>query len=516
MSKLKEQLEKIIDEGTGKRRNVIVQMESPEPTDQRLFKLAADVYQRRNLSYTARDLLPAPRQQLEKLQQPLGNRRAASPGVTLSTSSASLADSFASEQSTARMELGVAALAPLLASELFQKVTAEMMGASAKTTRGRKKTIPVSSPSFWSSQSAVLDISKDDLSQLPQAVPQIQNIYVNRVLRLPNLLEVKDLPLAVLENKASAWGINKIGALAAWGAYDAWGQGTKIAVLDTGVDPDHPDLAGKVTSWAEFDSNGIEVPGSKPHDSATHGTHCAGTIAGGNASGRWIGVAPEAEIAAALVLKAGVGTDAQILAGIEWAINQKVDVISMSLGGLMLDVEVPDPYTEALLSALLAGIPVVTAIGNDGNQTTGTPGNDLFAFSVGATDYLDRPAGFSGGRTHVLQESKYLDPQTLPLVYLKPEVSAPGVAIQSAIPGGEWAAYNGTSMATPHVAGAIALLLSATTIRETIPVADRAFLLQDLITGSVEELGEAGQDHRYGFGRIDVLRAIGFAKEKRY
>jgi hypothetical protein len=71
-------------------------------------------------------------------------------------------------------------------------------------------------------------------------------------------------------------------------------------------------------------------------------------------------------------------------------------------------------------------------------------------------------------------------------------------------------------MATPHVAGAIALLLSATAIRDRVPEAQRAFVLQDLLTGAAEELGESGQNHRFGFGRIDVLRAIGFAIERGY
>jgi Subtilase family len=71
-------------------------------------------------------------------------------------------------------------------------------------------------------------------------------------------------------------------------------------------------------------------------------------------------------------------------------------------------------------------------------------------------------------------------------------------------------------MATPHVAGAIALLLSATTIGSRVPPEQRALLIQDLLTGSVEELGESGQDHRYGFGRIDALRAIGFARDRGY
>ena len=93
-------------------------------------------------------------------------------------------------------------------------------------------------------------------------------------------------------------------------------------------------------------------------------------------------------------------------------------------------------------------------------------------------------------------------------------MSAPGVAVVSSVPGGQWADFNGTSMATLHVSGAVALLLSATTIRDQLQAAKRAFLIQDLLAGSVEELGESGQDHRYGFGRVDVLWAIGFARER--
>jgi subtilisin family serine protease len=289
--------------------------------------------------------------------------------------------------------------------------------------------------------------------------------------------------------------------------------------LDTGVDPEHLDLKDKVKAWAEFDFDGKEVPNSKPRDTDQHGTHCAGTLVGGNASGQWVGVTPDAKVAAALVLngeQGGIGTDAQILAGIDWAIKQGVDVISMSLGGLTFDPEPRPTYTEAIITALMAGIPVVTAIGNEGSQTTGLPGNDIFAFAVGATDHRDQVAGFSGGRTHIIYKSDFLQPELLPLPYSKPDISAPGVAIKSSIPGGEWASFNGTSMATPHVAGAIALLLSATSIREKVGPNERAFLIQDLLTGSVEELGESGKNHRFGFGRLDVLRAIGFAKELGY
>ncbi|HEX2204928.1 MAG TPA: S8 family serine peptidase [Longimicrobium sp.] len=505
---LQRQIERIIDEGHGARRSVIVQMGACECATERLLRVVAEVHRRRNLSLSARDLLPVDQRELDRLRaggapSPRGH---GVPGASLALQAGSALLPVAPERLRSS---GRASLAPLLASDVVRR-------ALGRISRRRSAPERRDAPGFWSSRSLPLELEKDDLAKLPAQVPQIQDIFPNRTLRLPGMVEARTLPLSVEEEKASAWGVHRIGALAVWGAYGARGRGAKVAVLDTGVDPSHPDLAGKVSDWAEFDAQGDEVAGSVPHDTDQHGTHCAGVVCGGDTSGRWIGVAPEATVAAALVLNGGAGTDAQILAGIEWAIERGVDAISLSLGGLHLDAEVPDPYTRAILSALAAGIPVVTAIGNDGCQTTGTPANDWFAFSVGATDPADRAAGFSGGRTHVVRQSRFLEPDVLPLVYFKPELSAPGVAVQSCIPGGGWAAFNGTSMATPHVAGAIALLLSATRIRERVPAAQRAFLLQDLLTGSAEELGESGQDHRFGFGRLDVLRAVGFAKERGY
>jgi subtilisin family serine protease len=169
-----------------------------------------------------------------------------------------------------------------------------------------------------------------------------------------------------------------------------------------------------------------------------------------------------------------------------------------------------------LIGALDAGVPVVVAIGNEGSQTSGSPGNDFFAFTVGATDSQDLAAGFSGGRTQIVESSRYINPKNLPFVYSKPDVSAPGVEILSAVPGGKYEAWNGTSMATPHVAGAMALLLSENRSIREVDGRDRSQLLKDLLVSTVQPLGESGQNHRFGFGRINALRAMGLAIDLGY
>jgi Subtilase family len=508
---LKEKVERIIDEGTGRRRNVIVRLESSDSKDLTEFlDLVSKVASDKIRLASSRDLMPP---KYEDLVRTSNGRSASSNKRLLSANKQSMAAAL----SVRPISMEDLSNRESRRSEKLLKVASHDLVMKAASEINQKGPVH-----FWTSDALLLDMHKDDLNKIYTEFPDIQDIHLNRTIKIPRLVESKSLPSTILDNKASSWGIQAINALAAWGAYGAKGKGVTIGLLDTGVDFDHPDLKGKMAAWAEFDVDGRPVAGSKPHDSDQHGTHCAGTIVGGNASGKWIGVAPEAKLAAALVLKGGAGSDAQILAGLQWAIEQKVDIISMSLGGLTFDVETPSTYSTAIVTALMAGIPVVAAIGNEGPQTTGEPGNDYFAFSVGATDHRDLPAGFSGGRTHLITQSNYIPARNLPLPYFKPEVSAPGVAVLSSIPCRSkdpenwYATFNGTSMATPHVAGAMALLLSATNNFAKVPADQRGFLIREFIASAVEELGESGWNNRYGYGRIDVLRAIGFAKEQGY
>lgn len=516
---LERQVEFIRDTERGSTYDVIVRMHREDLDESNIITTISEALSRRRLAISARDFLPEKSALRNAQHKDSGSNRSRRPPASVKEArlrdQQSLAAQVATTVTPAAAALTVerlrsasmAALKPLLNSEAVREARA----AVEATKPGGTSPTP-----FWTSSSAIIPVRGEDLAKIIASVPGIEDVYPNRRLFVPPVAVPKKVPEAIEDNKASSWGIRRIGALAAWGAYKARGKGVLIGLLDTGVDSTHPDLKGKIAHWAEFDETGMLVPGSKPHDSDRHGTHCAGTIVGGNASGRWIGVAPEAKLAAALVLDGQRGgTDAQILAGIDWAVNQGVDVISLSLGAFVLGPTTPNTYTRAILSAMRVGIPVIAAIGNEGSQTSGAPGSDYFAFAVGATDQNDLAAGFSGGRTQIIQESHYFPPEALPLLYSKPEISAPGVAVWSSIPEQSWEHFNGTSMAAPHVAGAIALLLSATKIRE-VPQTERAFLIQDLLTGSSEELGEAGQNHRFGFGRLDILRTIGFAKELGY
>jgi subtilisin family serine protease len=249
--------------------------------------------------------------------------------------------------------------------------------------------------------------------------------------------------------------VPQIGAPKAWAAgYD--GKGVKIAVLDTGVDATHPDLKGQVIGAKNFTTSPDTT------DKVGHGTHVASIAAGTGAKsgGKYKGVAPGAKIINGKVLDdGGYGSDSEVLAGIEWAAAQGADVVNMSLGGG--DTPAIDPL-EAAVNKLSEekGILFAIAAGNEGDfgeQTIGSPGSAAAALTVGAVDDKDVLADFSS-------RGPGMDGA------LKPDVTAPGVDITAAsAPGNQIAAevgekpagymtISGTSMATPHVAGAAALL----------------------------------------------------------
>ena len=170
------------------------------------------------------------------------------------------------------------------------------------------------------------------------------------------------------------------------------GEGVRIAVVDTGIDLHHPDLAGRIAGTADFTGEGLT-------DHHGHGTHCAGIAAGsGDASGgTYRGVAPKASIYAAKVLGSdGQGMMSDVMAGVEWAVSQNVQIISLSLGGIGPS-NGQDALSDICNAAVEAGVIVVTAAGNDGPYayTIGSPGAAERVITIGAVNDGDRLASFS-------------------------------------------------------------------------------------------------------------------------
>ncbi|WP_407917112.1 S8 family serine peptidase [Kitasatospora sp. NE20-6] len=242
----------------------------------------------------------------------------------------------------------------------------------------------------------------------------------------------------------------QIGAPAAW-ALGLGGQGVKVAVLDTGVDADHPDLAGRVADSRNFTA---ETPDADVHDAVGHGTFVASEIAGSGAAsgGAQRGVASSAQLLVGKVLDdSGSGSTSQIIAGMQWALDSGADVVSMSLGSSE-PTDCTDPMSVAAQSMAREGRALfVVAAGNLGRyQSVSSPGCAPDVLTVGAVDSADRTASFSSRGSVTVAHT------------LKPEIAAPGVEVTGAAAGGRgvyaYTSMSGTSMATPLVAGAAALL----------------------------------------------------------
>lgn len=229
------------------------------------------------------------------------------------------------------------------------------------------------------------------------------------------------------------WPVKKIQLPAAWDL-TMGARTVKVAVIDTGIDARHPDLAGQVVGGRDFVNNDSDA-----HDDQGHGTHVAGTVAALTNNGVGVaGVAGGASLLAVKVLGAnGSGTTAAIAEGINYAVQQGARVINMSLGSPQTNTTL----TMAVNNALAAGVTVVAAAGNDGRSTPMYPAAVKGVVAVGSTDSYDNRSSFSNYGTWVT-------------------VAAPGSNILNTYPGGRYQSMNGTSMASPHVAGVAALVWS--------------------------------------------------------
>ena len=306
-----------------------------------------------------------------------------------------------------------------------------------------------------------------------EADPEIVNIY-------------EDLPVhACLDTS-----VPHIQAPRLW-AEGLTGENVRIAIVDTGIDLEHPDLQGRIAATTDFTGEG-------PRDQHGHGTHCASIAAGSGAAseGKYRGVAPQATIYSAKVLRSnGVGMMSDVMAGIEWAVDQGVQIINLSLGGPGPS-DGNDALSETCDAAVEEGVVVCVAAGNDGPaaRTIGSPGSARKVITVGAATDSDLVASFSS-------RGPTADGR------LKPDIVLPGVQVVAAraqdtsmgvIVDEHYTTAQGTSMSTPHAVGVCALLLQAEPDLTPQGIKSR-------LAGTAIDLGE--DPYAQGSGRVDAWRA---------
>lgn len=307
-------------------------------------------------------------------------------------------------------------------------------------------------------------------------------------------------------------------ALDLLGAEDAWertrGEGITVAIIDSGVDLDHEDLAGQVVdhvSCIGAAGDPDRCRGSGQDDNG-HGTHVAGIVAARAGNGRGIaGVAPGARLLAVRVLADrcsadgchAEGTAADVIAGIRWAVDHGADVINLSLGGGALQSALGCAFCDAIEEAWAQGVISVVAAGNDAILPSGF--GDTAAVVVTATTRDDERASYSSRNDGILRSARW--PVAAPGGEAERDPAQCGtggsplgiISTYLADDGSGYACLAGTSMAAPHVAGALALLRSA-------GLGPEAAI--DRLLATTVDLGPAGRDATFGFGRIDLAAAM--------
>ncbi len=313
------------------------------------------------------------------------------------------------------------------------------------------------------------------------------------------------------------WGISRVRAPEVWSQLGARGDGIVVATIDTGVQYDHPALYRQYRGYKPdgtydhnynwYDPAGVcAQPAGTPCDNVGHGTHTMGTIVGSDGASNQIGMAPGARWISAKGCEDTSCSDYALLSAGQWILaptdlsgaNPRPDlapnIVSNSWGGGS------DPFYAGIVNAWVqAGIFPVFASGNSGPScgSAGSPGDYANAYSVGAFDSSNQIAGFSGRGASNMDGG------------IKPNISAPGVAVRSSVPGSGYDTYSGTSMATPHVAGAVALLWSAAPaligdITGTRDLLDNSAVdVEDLSCG-----GTADDNNVWGEGRLDAYSAV--------
>ncbi len=349
---------------------------------------------------------------------------------------------------------------------------------------------------LWLLQGAVLPLNQSVLLQL-KSNPIVKTIIP--LNRKAHLVE----PIDGQENRVDkyTYGLQKLNLPQLNKLYpELNGQGITVGIIDTGIESNHKILADKKITFKDYISNN-----NTPYDNQGHGTHVAGTISGTGTTSDIVGLAPKVSLLVAKAFsKYGGSEDKDLLLAMQWMADpdqnpntdDSADILSCSWTvDAILKNENPneEPFCLAVDQLQKLGIYSIFAAGNDGPgiSTILAPGACANAITVAATDNQDKIADFSSKGPIMWKTTSTL----------KPDISAPGVDIYSSYLGNSFRYKSGTSMAVPHIAGALALILQAS---KNNPLVNP----KEVLLSSTVDLGPAGFDTSYGMGRLDILTAI--------
>jgi subtilisin len=331
-------------------------------------------------------------------------------------------------------------------------------------------------------------IAKKSFHLIPAIAGRVPENNIEKLKKNPRVAYVEDDIIfeATTDEYTSSWGVQHIGSHI---VYDngITGAGVKIAVLDTGIDYNHEDLDNNYKGGIGFvqDVNGVVNPSNYDDSTYSHGTHVGGIIAAENNGIGVVGVAPNAEIYAIKVLDgAGFGISSWIISGIEWAVENDMDIVTMSIEGSGYS----QSLQEACDSAYNSGLLLVAAGGNSYGGGVRYPAAFDSVIAVTATDADDQQASFSS-----------IGPEI--------ELAAPGVGINSTIKGGDYGYLSGTSTAAPHVTGVAALILSSDFQDANGDGVKNNSDIRILLHNAID-LGTTGRDNIFGYGLVDAQKAV--------
>jgi subtilisin len=308
---------------------------------------------------------------------------------------------------------------------------------------------------------------------VPAVAASIPQVAIEGLLHNPNVTIVEpDIQVFAVDAELdSSWGVKRIGAGTAHDEGNK-GSGIKVAVIDSGVDTSHPDLSVNYVGGYDFVNDDDD-----PMDDYGHGTHVAGIITAEDNGAGVVGVAPEADLYALKVLSSsGSGFYSDVVAALQWAVDNDIEVTNNSYGS---SGSPGSTVRAAFENAEAAGILNVCAAGNSGNSA-GTGDKVIYparydsCIAVAGTDQADNRVSFSSTGPDV-------------------EIAAPALSIYSTTLGGGYGTKSGTSMASPHVAGAAALF-----------IADGVSNVRSALQSTAEDLGDPGWDPLYGYGLVTV------------